>query len=580
MSISPTTGMSMLSLEGTPTMAQARFPTQSPRTSPSMSGSERHDDTNEWEEDEEEDDDDSDRGVISSPSGFRYDISQLPHKTQQMVRGLYHQVSTPGPPQISLELCGIKEEDDAEGGFFYAFQMQETVPCSIRIGSKKSRTYSTPRCECPDARYRNQKPCKHLIWLFDRISKQALFGHDLEASLTLTEYGYPEQLQDPFDQISRIRLDILADDLHCDIFDPDNDTSDPSRSRIQEAREMVAALAGVQPQELDTYRPDLGTSHYTSPIRRGDLEATLFSLLLSSHSLSEWVRTELESSGPAVEPFRAMERRVSRILSELETYSSSLQNTPATSVRSQKEKTVEGPRDVHWAATQVQHCVRKIELLVSRGSDPLSEPARASAARSLVSILKAVVSRNVDSHGGDTPDDRNLFMRLVGNHDTGFVYSALELLVDQSQFIEELEGIMELLGRHGAPTTYVANMRGLISRMRSHKAVRHAANAGESSRRRSQTPPMDEPQVPPPPLLLVQTPTEEEGPKRTTPVGGSNSPQFLTPELPSSSRPGRGGAARGRGSTRGATAGSKRTASLGNAQDSPRGSKKKRVRGA
>ncbi|KAK0666129.1 hypothetical protein QBC41DRAFT_326411 [Cercophora samala] len=580
MSVSPTTGMSMLSLEGTPTMAQTRGRTNSPKTSPSMSGSEQHDDANDWEEDEEDDDDDSDRGVMSSQTGFRYDISRLPQRTQQVVRGLYHQISTPGLPQISLELCGIKEEDDAEGGFFYAFQMQEIVPCSIRIGSKNSKTYSTPRCECPDARYRNQKPCKHLIWLFDRISKQALFDHDHEADLTLTELGYPEQLHDPFEQISRIRLDVLADDLHCDIFDPDNDTAHPTRSRIQEAREMVGILAGVQPEELDTYRLDLGTSHFTSPIRRGDLEATLFSLLLSSNSLAEWIRTGLEPSDPTVDPFRRLERRVSRILSELETYSSSLQNTPATSAPSQKEKTVEGPRDVHWAATQIQHCVREIELLVSRGSDPLSAQARASAARSLVRILKAIASRNIDSHGGDTPDDRNLFMRLVGNHDTGFVYSALELLVDQSQFIEELEGIMDLLGRHGAPTTYVANMRSLISRMRSHKGV-HTTSVGESSRRRSQTPPMhDDVQAPPPPPLFVQEATLEEEPKHTAPVGGSSSPQFLTPELPGASRAGRGGATRGRGSTRGATTGSKRTASLGGAQDSPRGSKKKRARGA
>ncbi|KAK4181044.1 hypothetical protein QBC36DRAFT_137727 [Triangularia setosa] len=574
MSASPTTGMSMLSLEGTPAMARARGPTLSPRASPSMSGSERHDDANEWEEEEEEEDEDgSDQGVISSPTGFRYDISRLSRKTQQVVRGLYHQVLTPGPPQISLELCGIKEEDDAEGSFFYAFQMREIVPCSIRIGSKNSKMYSTPRCECPDARYRKQRPCKHLVWLFDRISKHALFDHDPETDLTLAELGYSEQLVDPFEQISRIRLDILADDLHCDIFDPDNDTAPPTRARVQEAREMVAALAGVQPQEVDAYRPDLGTSHYTSPIRRGDLEATLFSLLISSHSLAEWIRTELESSDPAVDPFRSIERRATRILSELETYSSSLQNTPATSARSHKDKSAEGPRDVHWAATQIQHCVRKIEMLVSRGSEPLSGQARASAARSLVSILKAVASRNVDSHGGDTPDDRNLFMRLVGNHDTGFVYSALELLVDQSQFIEELEGIMDLLGRHGAPTTYVSNMRSLISRMRSHKAVH--TTAGEGVRRRSQTPPMNDVLSAPP---VIQQPTEEL--ENMTPVGTSSSPQFLAPELPSSSRAGRGGGARGRGSTRGTATGSKRSVSLGSAQDSPQGSKKRRARGA
>lgn len=48
----------------------------------------------------------------------------------------------------------------------------------------------------------------------------------------------------------------------------------------------------------------------------------------------------------------------------------------------------------------------------------------------LVSILKVVVSWNVDLYGGDILDDWNFFMCLVGNYDRGFVYSVFEFFVD------------------------------------------------------------------------------------------------------------------------------------------------------
>ncbi|KAK4164252.1 hypothetical protein QBC43DRAFT_353598 [Cladorrhinum sp. PSN259] len=583
MSVSPTTGMSRLSLDAiTAKVYDQNLSQLLPHPSPVMADHDSYPEESEWDQDEDEETNDNNKHIVSSPTGLHYNISQLPHKTQQVVRGLFNQTIDQGPPPISLELCGIKEDDDGSG-IFYAFQMHEVVPCSVRIGNRKSNRFSTPKCECPDARYRNLRPCKHLIWLFDRISKQTLFDHDPDFELTLTEAGYPEEIRDIYEQISQTRLDVLADGLHCDISEADSDSAPPSPARINEVREMVASLAGVKPWELDGYRPDLNSAYNQNTIvHRGDLEATLFSLLLSSHSLAEWVRSELEPTDPAVDPFRKIHQQVSRIVSELETYSSSLlrDESASTIPQQQKRKAAEGPRDVAWAATQIQQCVRKIEKLVSRGSSPLSVPARASAARALVGILKLVVSRNINLHPGETADDRNLYMRLVGNHDTGFVYSGLDLLVDQSQFIEELEGIMDQLGRYGAPTTYVANMRDLIARMRHHKAE-DVISVSSASRRvsRADTPPLPASEAP-----TIREP-ELEPPARhpETPIS-SGSPQFLTPDLPASSTPrgGRGarGRVRGRGSTgaSGSAAGSKRSVSLGSAQDSPRGSKK-RARG-
>lgn len=552
MSLSPTTGLSRLSLEYT---SVSQYQNRMQSASASMSASEHHSDASDWDVEEEEDEDDTD--IVSSPAGFKYNISRLSPRTRQVVKGLFNQASSSEPPQISLELCGVRDEDpDGSGrGLFYAFQLHEVVPCSVRIGARDSRRFSVPKCECPDARYRHVRPCKHLIWLFDKISKQTLFDHDPDSELTLTELGYPEELGDPFDQISQLGLDILTDDLRCDTSEPDSDVASPNPARIREAREMVAAVAGIQPCELDDFRPDLETSYNRNTlIRRGDLGATLFSLLLASHSLAEWVRSELSPSDPAVDPFRVIQQRASRIMHQLNGYLVEVaESDPATDDASQRRRGrgAEATRDANWATTQIRHCVTRIEKLLSRGSSPLSEWARSSAARALVSILKAVVRH------------RDLYSRLIGDQDTGFVYSALDMLADQSQFIEELEEIMERIGIYGAPPSYVTNMRQLIARMRSHTTEVVAAASGSVPR--SETPPLSEPSG------AVQSPGESR----------SSNVRFLTPELPASAmgrgRQGRGG--RGRGNGRDNGRGSKRSVSRSSSQDSPQ-SPSKRARGA
>jgi hypothetical protein len=511
-----------------------------------MPESEPSSDQSDWELEEDDDEGEGEPDTVSSPTGFKYNISRLSPRTRRVVKGLFNQSSSKDPPQISLELCGIRGDDPEGSGLFYAFQMHEVVPCSVRIGSRNSGRFSAPKCECPDARYRHLRPCKHLIWLFDKISKLALVDHDPDSVLTMTELGYAEELGDPFAQISQVRLDVLADDLRCDMSEPDTDVVSPNPARVREAREMVAAMEGVEPRELDSYRPDLDASYNRIPlIRRGDLGATLFSLLLASHHLAEWVRSELSPSDPAVDPFRRLQQRASRIIGELDVYSAAERDPAAVDAYRRRGKMAEGPRDVDWAAAQIRHCVDKIERLVSRGSSPLPAWARSSAARSLVCILKAVVHH------------RDLYPRLIREQDADFVYSALDMLADQSQFIEELEEIMDLVGIRGAPPSYVDKMRSLISRMRSHGTEDVVSPSGIP---RSETPPLYESSS-----AAVQHP----GPSRGSSV------QFLTPEVPASAM-GRGGQGARGGRGRGNGRGSKRLVSP---HDSPRGSRK-RVRGA
>lgn len=536
-------------------------------------------DESDWEEDDEVGD------VVTSPSGLRYNIRHLSPTTQKVVRGAFNDQE---PPKIYLESCGIKEEGTSgDSAHFYAFQMHEVVPCSVRIGARESTRWSLPQCRCPEARYRRKRPCKHLVWLFDSISKKALPTLGPGSELTMTELGYPEELGDPFRCISEYRLDVLADSLHSDVITRNGDAVPMSTARISEAREMVAALAGVETRDIATFRPDLDSSFSRNDlIHRGDLEATMFSLILASQSLADSIRTQLVSSDLAVDPFRAIQRRATRIISELDTYSLSLQSPAVASKRRAEGKEAEGPRNVSWAAVQIRSCVAHVDQLVSRGSRPLAGPERASAARTLVGILKAVASHNLDSHGGGTVDDRNLYMCLVGNQDTGFVYSVLDKLVDQSQFVEELELIMELIGQYGAPESYVANLRRLITRMRSHTGEdsrRPSVTFSTESAPRSATPPLEG--VPP-----VGPRPESVSERVSGGLSGSGNVHFLTPDIPASaSRSGsRGGRSPRGGRGRGADTaslgpsgaqpsgvGSKRSTS-GNSQDRGKGQKRPR----
>ncbi len=182
-------------------------------------------------------------------------------------------------------------------------------------------------------------------------------------------------------------------------------------------------------------------------------------------------------------------------------------------------------------------------------------------------ILKAVVAHNPRSQG-----DNNLYMLLVGNRDAGFVFSALDKLIDQSQFIEELEAIMEIVGKYGAPASYAENMRELITRMRSHRRPSSGFSMGVSGPRVA-TPPLEDEPTPPVPHALGAEPE----PSSARPI------QFLTPEVPASvargigrGRGGRGGRGRGGGETPGSgSAGSKRSVS-GNGQGGGRGAKRAR----
>ncbi|KAL1884293.1 hypothetical protein VTK73DRAFT_3277 [Phialemonium thermophilum] len=474
MSTSPTTGIGKLSIES-----------QAPESrSGPMMGQETEDPTERREHSDSDGDDSSafeDSGeeaptVVQSPTGLKYSIGHLSEDTQEMVRSLFAHVPDE-PHEISLRWCDRLYDPDAKADF-YAFQLSELVPRSIRIGSPQSR-YQEPQCRC------GATPCKHLVWLSDLIASQVLYDHNPDKLLTLNERGFADELGSPFKHISEMGLEVLATGLQCDVGAPGKH-SGPSLARKEGVREILASVADIHEHDLASYRIDLldDAFNYKSIVHRLDFEATLFSILIASHGLTAWVRSHLRPSDPARDPFRHIHQRVLHIISDLEDYSFACRNPAAAAERPASRVDGEGPRDVAWAAKSIERCVEQIQTLISAERDrPLEAWERASAARALVRILRAVVDRNVDlmpvTGPGSTQEDRNLYARLIGNRDTGFIYPALRLLVDQNQFVEELEDILELVGASGVMASWWANMNDIVSKMRSWKRGGGSSSKGK-----------------------------------------------------------------------------------------------------
>ncbi|KAJ3959136.1 hypothetical protein N0V92_004243 [Colletotrichum tropicale] len=508
-----------LSLTRMPPTTRSQAQRQVPQQQDDEDSSEYHDSSSESESESgsssddamsEDDDDDNGEGdepdVVTSPSKLSYRLDRLSPEDRKRVRKTFKK-----PPQLSLKLCLLHDNH-------YGFEMTELVHRSIRIGGPGSR-WNGLHCSCRATDSRDGLPCKHLIWLLDQVVKQTLYDHDPSSPLTMTPGGFPEEIGDPYNDISAFHSDVLADGLH--VFNPDfgtgddsddsdaSDESDESDSseegdtsrpldrpiphRIQEVREMLSAISSTAPEE---FRPDLLSSPTSSsrrskksPIKRRDLEATVFRMLLANDEFFHYFLSQMRSTDPVNDPFRKLSQRVDRVLHELDAFAAGDPSRPASA---------EGPRDVAWAARHITGVVALIRTNIFTRERPLEPWERSSAARALVRILAGVVERNRDfvppgprTAASSVPrQDRNLFLRLVGDRDEGFVLNVLDLLPPDAAapFLHTLEAIQDQLGVHGAPASYVEKFRSLMSRLRRRASVGSSSTPATGSKRQSQGP--------------------------------------------------------------------------------------------
>lgn len=420
--------------------------------------------------------DDEYPGIIRSPAKLTYKIDKLPAQAQSRVREAFKD-----PPRLSLQYCRLRDG-------VYAFQMTEMVPRSIRIGSPGS-SFPHPKCSCGR---QDDGPCKHLLWLLDQLAEQVNYTHDPGAALTMRREGYAEEMGDPHSNIAQFHLDVVAEGLHCEVIDPGSDDDDedgPEPNRVRTSRELLAAVAGEEPEE---YRPDIFNAPLQGKniIKRNDLERTVFRMLLDNDDFYHYFLSLARPSDPVKDPFRKLERRVDRVLRELDTYASS---SSASSLHAFNEpspathRVGEGPRNVAWAAFHIQGVARLIRATIFRRDRPLAARERTSAARALVRILASVVGRNRDAHPGATVLDRNLYARLIGNANDDFAIGTLLLLPDATApFLQDLEAVSEAVGVGGAPGPYVDKLSRLIAQLRKPAVggEEDAVGVGRSSSKR------------------------------------------------------------------------------------------------
>ncbi|KAL6403336.1 hypothetical protein AUP68_12678 [Ilyonectria robusta] len=436
----PVSRFSKLTLESMPPETRSRTRAESRAEESRQNLEEESSSESEMDSDISDFEDEPPTVVRSPTTKLSYSIHNLPESTQNAVRDAFTE-----PPRIALQKC--RRIDDT-----YAFQMTELVTRSIRIRAPEHGS-SQLSCSCGH----DEEPCEHLLWLLDQVVKQTVYDQDVSKPLEMTKGGYPREMGDPFQNIANHHLDLLADGIHCQVVTPDSEYDnelDPYRA--QEARELLSSVHGVSPED---YRPDIFTrpSAGKKIFKRRDLDRTIFRMLLDDHHFFHYFHSLSRPTDPINDPFRKLSQRVNHVLRDLDAYAASPDPDPSQ----------ETPRDINWAATHITGAVRLIRHELYTRDRPLEPVEAISAARSLVNILDAVVSRNRDAHAGTSRRDRNLYLRLIGDRDEDFVLGVLNLLPEAaSQFLNNLESILDQIGVHGAPAAYAARFRALLDRLR------------------------------------------------------------------------------------------------------------------
>lgn len=447
----------------------------------------------------EEDDDEDTRTVILSPySKINYDISNLDQDTQSEVRQLFRETPASEPPPLVLQWCQFNQ--DQEENQFYAFQLHEVVPRSIRIGSPTSK-YHQARCNCMGE---SPKPCKHLIYLLDQLNR--ITGDKVldEPVQTLRPDGSPTQMDQPFDKIATFHLGLLASNLHCDVGSPESQAA-INPVRLEETRELLAAVGNSDADDyaVKNFRPDIFEQDRDHLLQQhdiltdDDLTKTVARMLMTNNDFFAYFLKLLGPTSRARDCFRNIQRHIDRVLRELDAYyrqhhttSEQQQETMAAA-----HSAAEGPRDVAWAARHILRAVSTIQYLLQNRQDPPSPAERASAARTLVRILHTVVfewnrdmtssitttttttatTTNTTSNTSLVPGSihTNLYLRLMDTQTTptskSFILDSLANLPEQNQWIETLEEIEAKLTTFAPPPTYMMRLRNLITLMRSSR---------------------------------------------------------------------------------------------------------------
>ncbi|KAI1395086.1 hypothetical protein F4819DRAFT_214109 [Hypoxylon fuscum] len=400
---------------------------------------------------------DEDDGLMVSPSNLKYSLDLLDDETRDNVTKAIEV-----PSQFVLRGCQAGDER-------CFFLITEPVEYTVRTGSEQSG-YGTPSCTCEGSE-RGESPCRHILWLFDKITSQVLGAQ--ESPYAMTQHGYPTELGNPYDAISDFHLDMLADSLHCDVV---GQSADPNPRRVRETREILASLNEVP---ADEYRPDL----FDNPrrgrhiIKRGDLEQTIFRMLLYNDDFFQFFMSSMRADELNRNHFRSLQHRADAALAGLQQYA----DDPDL-------QTVACPKDVDWCAKHLEGIAHQIYSIIHTTDRPLESWELRSAARTSVHVLEQVANYNRDVGPAGLPkEQRNLYHRLIGRQDLKFVVDILSSIPPEilGPWIDDLAAIEGKILEHGGPPSYITRLRSLVSHLRSRWSIAGSKRAGPAQDRRA-----------------------------------------------------------------------------------------------
>lgn len=333
-----------------------------------------------------------------APSNLLYDQRDLSPGTKERLDAAFE-------GRFVVESCGERSVSSGQGKY-YAFQLAETVAYSVRIGAPGSN-YSNVEC----SNCNEPQPCRHVFWLLDQINKHTLTTAQKRGSLTLSARGYPSEVPEPFERISKIGIEELAELANWEVrSEPYNEPD--QETKAEEIREILAVLS---PRTADEYRPDIFDhltvdQSFTPALARRDLASLVAKSLMVNPDMFHHFRAIVSPNYCAADFFRKMREKADEVLAQMNKYIETGVTEDGNEVY-----------DIPWCARTLTNIVQAIRAKVLKS--PLGKPAKAEAGSALVRILSEVVARNGDAYEGRVwektpqrkmPDkDRNLFYRLI-----------------------------------------------------------------------------------------------------------------------------------------------------------------------
>ncbi|KAI0446790.1 hypothetical protein F4803DRAFT_502491 [Xylaria telfairii] len=415
-------------------------------------------------------------GIATFPSGMKYSVHGLDTGTRDAVAKALNTSS-----QLTLRGCSPR-------GQGYVFLISETTEYHVSSAPfGGSGPYDGPSCSCrqDDRTVGLQHPCRHTLWLCDQILSQLVpLPRD---PCTWRLDGYTTRHGNVCDFIPDFQFDVLVDSLRCGIMA--GEPLKPRPRRIQTVREILATLSG---NSIENYRPDLTDKTIGGGVvKEGDLEETIFRMLLENDSLLEYFLGSMRNHESLNPRFRRFRDRANAALEAFDDYAKA----------SDLERT-ELSKNPQWCYKTFKDISEQIKSIIINSERELDEFDRRAAASTLVYILDQVVSRNEDdgaardrgssgSHSrGQITDIRNinLFNELIVESSHNFILDILDEL--QPKYIDhllpDLSRIEQAIMHTNVPRSYLGKLNSIVSLLRGPGSKSGSEPTDNSRKRTSQ----------------------------------------------------------------------------------------------